>query len=134
MQRTEKPKRMGDELCPLFRKRVADMCHRCAWYKSMTVAKPETPQDTFEHWDCAITLNLIVSRDAAAAVNGLQGATEGFRNELAGNMSRHEKTTNEAVRNMAKLAGAFINMTQNSSIPQLENGGQPLMIEDDGNT
>ena len=79
--------------CPLWRKPASKVCHTCDWYQSLTVQDPANPAVVREHWACALVLSVIAQRSMHAAVDGVQAATESFRNEMVALNDRGRRLT-----------------------------------------
>jgi hypothetical protein len=76
-----KPRAPAGQRCPLWRKDVSKVCHACDWYRVIPVQDdPAAP--VRELWGCAMVLNAVAVRSMHAAIDGLQAATESFRNEM----------------------------------------------------
>lgn len=69
--------------CPLWRRDVSKVCHTCAFWKSLPVGRKTeggTFVDTRDRWSCAFLHQVVVAVELLASVDGLQRATESFRN------------------------------------------------------
>lgn len=80
MTNAQPPQAKPGVMCPLHKKDVSKVCHKCAWWSCTRVQPPGG--EPYDHWDCAIRLNLIISRNAVIAAEGMQAATEEFRNRV----------------------------------------------------
>lgn len=78
MQRPIAPK--GD-VCPLHRKDVSKVCHRCPWYTLVRGKHPQS-EDTIDDWGCAIAWGPMLMINAAQQAHQGAAATESFRNEM----------------------------------------------------
>lgn len=79
MDDVEKPRRKPGMFCPLWRKDVSRVCHTCDWWSALPVKEVESSK-VYDHWACAMNMQTIALRDIGAEVNGVQRATESFRN------------------------------------------------------
>ena len=116
MSGVRKPQREEGMICPMFRKDVSEVCHKCEWFQSQLVTKPSAPGEPFEHWACALNMFVVVGRDMGAAVNGLQVATEGFRNEMSTQSKVQHAATQKMQEHSQNLVGAVLEMlTENEN-------------------
>jgi hypothetical protein len=67
--------------CPLWRKDVSKVCHTCEWYERMVGTHPSTGEP-MDKWGCAIRWMPILQIEARKGMDGVQKATESFRNEM----------------------------------------------------
>lgn len=77
-----KPRRPTGTFCPLWRKDVSKVCHTCDWYQSIAVQAPDNPTMVRAEWGCVLVLSVITQRSMHAAIDGVQAATESFRNKM----------------------------------------------------
>ncbi len=134
MTNIEKPKRKSGSLCPFFKKDVSQVCHKCDFYKSMTVTSSENPGKPYQHWDCAIVLNTVISRDIGASMNGLQKATEDFRNQLHAQNQTSLQLLTQVVAQSGKLAqglSAFAEHQVQQNTQLNKNSIEVLEVSDD---
>lgn len=108
-----KPRRPPGIYCPLWRKDVSKVCHTCDWWQSLPVQDRANPAAVMEQWSCALVLSVIAQRSMHAAIDGVQAATESFRNLVA-----ERCNTSEIARRAALdvLAGGVFSETK-----QIEN-------------
>ena len=71
----QKPQADPGLCCPLYRKDVSKVCHKCAWYEQIRGMNPQTG-DPVDRWSCAIALlpiltieNSNMQRQTGAAIN-----------------------------------------------------------------
>lgn len=78
MQRPIAPK--GD-ICPLHRKDVSKVCHRCPWY---TLVRGKLPQQdaAIDEWGCSLAWMPTLLINAAKETRQGAAAVESFRNEM----------------------------------------------------
>lgn len=74
-------------MCPLHKKDVSTVCHKCAWYFRITGKNPQT-EETVDDWRCAIAWSPMLLINAAQETRQGAAATENFRNELIGQVQR----------------------------------------------
>lgn len=67
--------------CPMLRKDVSKVCHKCAWWTGLTWKDPTTGE-MHHNWRCAMVMNAITNVDIVKAASGAQAATESMRNEV----------------------------------------------------
>jgi hypothetical protein len=67
--------------CPLLKKDVSKVCHKCAWY---TLVKGKNPQseEIFDQWGCAIAWGPTLAINTAQAAHQGAAAITSFRNEV----------------------------------------------------
>lgn len=85
---TEKPRRKKQGIkCPWWRRDVSEVCHTCELYVQLDGEDPQTGEKITDVWGCALALAPIaalqVSRDVRKGTEGIQKATELFRNDVA---------------------------------------------------
>lgn len=68
--------------CPLFRKDVSKVCHKCAWYTLVRGKNPQTGIDVDE-WGCAISFGPMLTLETARQSRSAAAAVETLRNEVA---------------------------------------------------
>lgn len=67
-------------LCPMLRKDVSKVCHKCAWWTGLTWK--DAHGESHHNWRCAMVMNAITNVDIVKATTGAQAATESMRNEV----------------------------------------------------
>lgn len=83
MDTTDKPASTSDLLCPFFRKPMRKVCHRCAYWEPLPVQQFEMGKPVgsgFVEWGCSIKNQTLTLRSILASLDGVQKATESFRN------------------------------------------------------
>lgn len=96
---TQKPRRAPGVTCPLWRKDVSKVCHTCDMWEPLLVGvKVEGRlQGETDLWACTIKHQTFLMRDLIKSVDGVQQATESFRN--------HAWSESQAnLRDMVRLA------------------------------
>lgn len=105
MSETEKPQRKPGQTCPLWRKDVSEVCHKCDWYSAIPMGVP-SPDGRFsnvtERWGCALNHLLQVQRDLGTIADGTQHAMEDTRNKLVETV---EGVCMSMVETVAELTG-----------------------------
>lgn len=76
------PSRDPGFTCPLMRKDVSEVCHKCDWYVQLRGTNPNTGEPVQDEWGCAVTMNLLVSVHVAQETRQTGAAIESFRNEV----------------------------------------------------
>lgn len=79
---------IGDEnlVCPLHRKKMAEVCHKCPWWVHVRGRNPNTGEDVDE-WNCAIAWGPMLAVNVAQQARETGAAVESFRNEV---VRRHD--------------------------------------------
>lgn len=77
-----KPRRPSGMFCPLWRKDVSKVCHTCDWWHSIAVLDDPNTMAVRAEWGCALVLSVIAQRSMHSAIDGVQAATESFRNDM----------------------------------------------------
>src|SRR5580765_1284586 len=71
-------------LCPLLKKRCIQL--DCEWFIKVAGTDPQDKDKLIEEWGCAVVFQLIgtleVAKRVTGGLNGVQQATESFRNEV----------------------------------------------------
>ena len=68
-----------DGKCPLLNKKCIK--HQCVWYNMLQGKHPQTGLDVSE-WGCSIAWLPLLLVENSSKLNGVQAATESFRNEM----------------------------------------------------
>ena len=69
--------------CPLWRRDVSKVCHMCQFWRPLVVGQKADDgrfTETHDRWACVFIHQATVSVDVLASIDGLQRATESFRN------------------------------------------------------
>lgn len=76
-----KPPSESTYLCPLFKEKQEDVCHKCGFYTHVRGNHPQTGQE-LDHWACAIEWlpTLLIENSQQSRQTG--AAVESFRNEM----------------------------------------------------
>ncbi len=77
----QRPIAEAGSTCPLWRKDVSKVCHRCCWYTLVRGKHPQS-EEMIDRWDCAIALGPMLLVNAAQQAHQGAVATESFRNEM----------------------------------------------------
>lgn len=77
-----KPIRPSGMYCPLWKKDVSKVCHTCDWWESIPVQEKTNPMAVRAEWGCVLKLAVMTQGSMHAAIDGVQAATESFRNEM----------------------------------------------------
>lgn len=78
-----KPASTSDMLCPLMRKQMRKVCHRCHFWEELPLQQFENGKPVgagFVEWGCTIKHQTTTLRSVLATVDGVQKSTESFRN------------------------------------------------------
>lgn len=81
------PRGPDNLVCPLHKKSMETVCHRCPWWTQVRGKNPNTGDDV-DRWDCSLALlpMLMIENSQQSRQNG--AATESMRNELVRLASR----------------------------------------------
>ena len=73
----------GDDklVCPLHRKPMVEVCHRCPWWQQVRGRNPNTGEE-IDRWECAVAILPLLLIETAKEVRQGAAATESFRNEM----------------------------------------------------
>lgn len=76
-----KPQSESTYLCPLFKEKQEDVCHKCGFYTHVRGKHPQTGEE-LDHWACAIEWlpTLLIENSQQSRQTG--AAVESFRNEM----------------------------------------------------
>jgi len=76
-----KPQSESTYLCPLFKEKQEDVCHKCGFYTHVRGKHPQTNEE-IDHWACAIEWlpTLLIENSQQSRQTG--AAVESFRNEM----------------------------------------------------
>lgn len=78
---SKKPQADEGEDCPLWKKDVSKVCHKCPLYVMLRGTSKNTGEPVDE-WGCSIAWGPIMAVEVAQKVNGATVAIESFRNEM----------------------------------------------------
>jgi hypothetical protein len=79
--RQAKPLAPSGEDCPLWKKDVSKVCHKCPWYTLLRGKDPQS-EEQIDEWGCAIAFGPILACEVSQRTNQLGAAIESFRNEM----------------------------------------------------
>jgi hypothetical protein len=68
-------------VCPLHKKPMETVCHKCPWWVHVRGANPQTGAE-IDEWNCAIAWGPTLAINTAQQVRQGAAATESFRNEM----------------------------------------------------
>lgn len=98
---TQIPRGSDDRECPLHRKPMADVCHKCPWWQQVRGKHPQSLEE-IDRWDCAVSLlplllieNSQRQMQTAAAVNTV--ATEIQKTDQQSNIAALITLLNRAI-------------------------------------
>lgn len=123
-------------VCPLHRKDVSKVCHTCAWWVGLPHGEPNKPYEMM--WHCALVKSMIVMVDLVKSTDGVQKATESFRNETVKNAGLTEGGVAAQMANViadrlaqqtTQIAQAITDHLSAQSPPALPNGHDTKLIE-----
>jgi hypothetical protein len=101
-----------DGKCPLLQKKCIK--HQCLWYNMLQGKHPQTGLDVSE-WGCSITWLPLLLVENSAKLNGVQAATESFRNEMVKGQTAMNKLlqSNDSAKNLAMNATSIFELIGN---------------------
>jgi len=76
-----KPQSESTYLCPLFKEKQEDVCHKCGFYTHVRGNHPQTGEE-LDHWACAIEWLPTLLLESAKETRQTGAAVESFRNEM----------------------------------------------------
>jgi len=76
-----KPQAKSGEICPLMRKDVSKVCHKCHWYQKVYGENPQTGEMT-EQYACAIAWMPMLTIENSQQQRQTGAAVESFRNVM----------------------------------------------------
>lgn len=79
---------IGDEnlVCPLHKKKMSEVCHKCPWWVHVRGRNPNTGEEV-DQWNCAIAWGPMLAVNTAQQARETGAAVESFRNEV---VRRHD--------------------------------------------
>ncbi len=101
-----------DGKCPLLNKKCIK--HQCVWYNMLQGKHPQTGLDVQE-WGCSIAWLPLLLVENSSKLNGVQAATESFRNEMVkgqnvmNNILAANPQTRKEIKNISSLFGKIGN-------------------------
>jgi aldehyde:ferredoxin oxidoreductase len=101
-----------DGKCPLLQKKCIK--HQCLWYNMLQGKHPQTGLDVSE-WGCSIAWLPLLLVENSAKLNGVQAATESFRNEMVKSQTAMNKLlqSNDSAKNLAMNATSIFELIGN---------------------
>jgi hypothetical protein len=66
-------------LCPLHKKDMSSVCHKCPWWTRVIGKNPQS-EEMIDNWQCAIALLPMLLVENAQISRGTTAAMETFRN------------------------------------------------------
>lgn len=79
-----------DMLCPMFRKPLRKVCHRCEFFEILPmnrvtvdpITQSRIKGEGFEHWGCTLKHQTLAARDLGISFESLRQETERFGNKV----------------------------------------------------
>lgn len=81
MTKRQIPRGSEDLNCPLWKKPMDQVCHKCPWWQQVRGMNRNTGAEV-DQWDCAIALMPMLTVETAYQGRVATAATESFRNEM----------------------------------------------------
>jgi hypothetical protein len=69
-------------ICPLHKKDVSTVCHKCPWWCRVIGKNPQS-EEMLDDWRCSIALLPMLLVENAQVTRGTTAAMESFRNNVA---------------------------------------------------
>jgi len=76
-----KPQSESTYLCPLFKEKQEDVCHKCAFYTYIRGTNPNDGKEV-DHWGCTIEFLPVLLIENSQQSRQTGAAVESFRNEM----------------------------------------------------
>lgn len=70
-----------DLKCPLWRKKMSDVCHTCPWWCQVRGKNPQSREEV-DRWDCSLSLLPMLQIETSQQARQAGAATESMRNAL----------------------------------------------------
>lgn len=77
----QRPIATAGTTCPLHKKDVSKVCHKCEWYTHVAGKHPQT-EEMINRWGCTLTWLPMLLINTAQEVRQGAAATESFRNDV----------------------------------------------------
>ena len=74
-------------VCPLHKKSMETVCHKCPWWTLVRGKNPNTGEDV-DRWDCSLSFLPMLLIETAQQSRQSGAATESMRNEMVRLASR----------------------------------------------
>lgn len=84
--RRQIPRGDDDLVCPLHKKAMSAVCHKCPWWVQVRGKNPQSNEE-IDQWNCAIAWGPILAVNTAQETRQGAAAVESFRNEM---VRRHD--------------------------------------------
>ena len=78
---TQRPRADKGMTCPLHKKDMSTVCHKCPWWTQLRGKNPNTGADVDE-WGCAVSWLPIMLVENSQQTRQAGAAIESFRNEM----------------------------------------------------
>lgn len=87
----KKPQSESQYLCPLFKEKQEDVCHKCAFYTHIRGTNPNDGKE-IDHWACVIEFLPALLLENSQQSRQTGAAVESFRNEMVRANETHIRT------------------------------------------
>lgn len=77
----EKPRPKSNMMCPLWRKPMKQVCHKCEWWTQVRGKHPQS-EEIIDQWGCAIAWMPVLMIENSQQQRHTGAAVESFRNEM----------------------------------------------------
>ena len=75
------PQAQAGQVCPLHRRDVAEVCHKCPWWTRIMGKHPQS-EEMIDNWHCAIAILPVLLADNTQVNRGTVAAVESMRNDV----------------------------------------------------
>jgi hypothetical protein len=89
------------KICPLHKKDMSEVCHKCPWWSQLRGKNPNTGQP-IDEWACSISFLPILLCENSQESRQTAAAVESFRNEM---VKANEMTNNLLLYNAEVAKG-----------------------------
>jgi hypothetical protein len=81
------PHAISGSVCPLHKKDVSTVCHKCPWWTHVIGKNPQS-EEMVDDWRCAIALLPMLLIENAQQTRQAGAAMESFRNEVVAGVTK----------------------------------------------
>lgn len=107
----------SDLICPMHKKTMDKVCHKCPWWYQVRGMNKNTGEE-LDEWRCAISLLPLMLIETADQIRQTDGTMQAFRNEaktahdesitMAAIAAKTAQDSVEAIRNTVQVVGSVI--------------------------
>lgn len=111
--------------CPLWKKAMVKVCHKCPWWGKVTLEVAPQSKAGIDEWGCAMSFMPQLLLENSKQQRGTGKAIESFRNETV-------KHTHETQKVTAMLGNAVFRQQPPEAVPQISGGRLAELEHDEG--